>query len=278
MHLHIVLRTHDSKNIHGKKERYLSVSKKELVIGCVSSLIKSANAVLNHSISFTILDDHSTDEFITSLKKIFSYSKHSWKLIHLDKIGYNYSALKQFEYCKNSNSDLVYSVEDDYLHYPSAISEMLDAYVDLKNKYELEDVCIFPYDSPIEYNFDIDEKFLITRGRKRHWRSSNWTTQTFMTSPKVFQDHWVYFEKLAKKFKVVPKEELSKLIEGKSLDDIVWEDTTIGKIWKKYVNVFVPIPSLCLHVQFKQDSDPYINHFEWWDKFSKIKKFKLHYL
>lgn len=268
MNLHIVLRTHDGKNIHGKKQRYIPVSKTELVIGCVSSLVNSANNVSNHKIHFTILDDHSTEELINSLKNIFSQSIHSWELIHLEECGYNYSALNQFEYCKNSTSDVVYSVEDDYLHYPTAIGEMLNAYVDLKRKYQLDDVCIFPYDTPQEYDFNINEKFLITRGRCRHWKSSTWTTQTFMTSPNVFNEHWKHFERLAKEFKVVPRH----LKHTLNWDDIVWEETTIGNVWRNHVTVFHPIPSLALHVQFEKERDPYINHLEWWDKYTRVKK------
>jgi hypothetical protein len=89
MKLHIVLRTHDGKNIHGQRRRYIQVSKRELVIGCVSSLVNSANHVSNHSINFTILDDHSTEELINSLKNIFSQSIHSWELIHLKEKGFN---------------------------------------------------------------------------------------------------------------------------------------------------------------------------------------------
>ena len=273
MNLHIVLRTHDGKNIHGKRKRYIPVSKKELVIRCVSSLVNSANKATNHTITFTILDDHSSEDLILSLRKIFSQSIHSWNLIRLEENGYNYSALKQFELCKKSNSDLIYSVEDDYLHSPTAIIEMIDAYKNLKRKYKLNEVCIFPFDTPQEYDFNVNEKFLITREKYRHWKSSIWTTQTFMTSPKVLQNHWKHFERLAKEFKVVPRH-LKHEIDW---NDIVWEETTIGNVWKNYVPVFHPIPSLALHVQFEKERDPYINHIEWWNKYSKIEKFKVKY-
>jgi hypothetical protein len=273
MKLHIVIRTHDGKNIHGDKSRYIPVHKKELIIGCISSLINSANQIKNHSIHFTILDDHSSPELIISLKNIFLLSIHSWELIHLQEKGFNYSALKQFEYCKNSKADLIYSVEDDYLHFPSAIDEMICAYVSFKKKYGLNEVCIFPYDTPEEYDFNLNEKFLITREKNRHWKSSTWTTQTFMTSPKVLQDHWEHFEKMAKEFKVVPKE----LKHTLNLDNVIWEDTTICNVWRDFVPVFHPIPSLALHVQFEKERDPYINHLDWWNKYSRIKSFKVTY-
>jgi hypothetical protein len=270
MNLHIVLRTHDGKNIHGQHKRYIPVSKKELIIGCVSSLVNSANRVENHTINFTILDDHSTNELIDLLKNIFLQSKHSWKLIHLEEKGFNYSALKQFEYCKNSDADLIYSVEDDYLHSPSAVEEMLDSYNSIKRKYQLDEICIFPFDTPQEYNFDINKKFLITRGERRHWRSSAWTTQTFMTSPKVLQDNWKHFERLSKEFKVVPRH----LKHTLNWDDIVWEDTTICNVWRDSVPVFHPIPSLALHVQFEKERDPFIDHLKWWREYTVIRKNK----
>lgn len=268
MKLHIVIRTHDGKNIHGNKQRYINIPKKDLIIGCISSLINSANKVFNHSIYFTILDDHSTEELIHSLKTIFSLSRHSWELIHLEESGFNHSALKQFEYCKNSTADLIYSVEDDYLHSPSSIEEMIDSYINIKKKYELNEICIFPYDTPQEYDFNLKEKFLITREKYRHWKSSTWTTQTFMTSPKVLQTHWKHFERLANEFKVVSKH----LIHTLDWNDIVWEDTTIGNVWRDYVPVFHPIPSLALHIQFQEEKDPYINHLEWWSKYTQIQK------
>lgn len=267
MKLHIVLRTHDGKNIHGKTKRYIDVSKKDLIVGCVSSLINSANRV-NDSVFITVLDDHSTEDFLFSLKNILSKSNHPWEIINLKESGFNHSALMQFKYCRDSKAELIYSVEDDYLHCPTAVDEMLDAYKKLKIKYELNEVCIFPFDTPQEYFYGSREKFWIAREKNRHWRSSNWTTQTFMTSPKVLRDHWNYFEKLAKEFKVVSKKSIKSLCE----DNIVWEETTIGNVWKNHVNVFHPIPSVALHVQFQKEKDPYIDHLEWWNKYTKIEK------
>lgn len=268
MKLEIILRIHDGKNIHGNKPRYIPVSKTELVIGCAYSLINSANQVFDHKINLIILDDHSSEKLIQTLKDVLKNFNHSWELIHLEEKGFNYSALKQFEYCKNSTADLVYSVEDDYLHSPSAFIEMIDAYVNIKKKYNLNEICIFPYDTPEEYDFNLKEKCFITREKYRHWKSSTWTTQTFMTSPKVFQEHWKHFERLAKEFKVVPRH----LKHTLNWDDIVWEETTIGNVWRDYIPVFHPIPSLALHVQFEKERDPYINHLDWWNKYTRIQK------
>jgi len=267
MKLHIVLRTHDKKNIHGNEntKRYIDVTKKELIIGCLSSLINSANEVKNHLIYFTILDDHSSPELITALNSIFSYSKHSWELIHLEKKGFNYSGYMQFFTCKNSDADLVYSVEDDYLHSRNAISEMLLTYEYLKSFYDLKkELCLFPFDNPEDYEYEAITSGRLFRTPIRHWKEGIWTTFTMMTTPKVFQDHWKIFEKLALKY--TPWNKKSKIKE------LVHEGNTISDIWQNHVIRVNPIPSLALHIQFEKQRDPHINHMDWWNKYRKIEK------
>ena len=268
MRLEIILRIHDGENIHGRKPRYIRVSKKDLIIGCFTSLVNSTNFTNDIEIKFTILNDHCSYDCIKKIKEIISHSKHLHQLIDLQISGFNHSALKQFEYCKNSDADVVYSVEDDYLHCDSSITEMIDAYNSLKKQFDLKEICIFPFDTPQEYDFYPKGKYYVTRGKSRYWKSSDWTTQTFMTSPSVFKKHWYHFEKLAKEFKVIPRNLKDKIDEK----DIVWEDTTIGNIWRSDVSVFHPIPSLALHIQFEKEKDPFIDHQMWWNNFTQIKK------
>ena len=45
MKLEIILRTHDQSNIHKDRERYCNMSKKDLILGCLQSLINSSNLV-----------------------------------------------------------------------------------------------------------------------------------------------------------------------------------------------------------------------------------------
>jgi hypothetical protein len=270
MKLDIILRIHDGKNIHGNKPRYINVSKKNLIIGCLSSLINSTNSVTNAKISFIILNDHCTKNCISKIHKIFENSNHSYEIIDLKIPGFNYSGLKQFEYCKNSSADLVYSVEDDYLHCTESIQEMLSSYGYLKSYYNLQkELCIFPFDNVEDYELGYIFPGRIFRTPIRHWKEGIWTTFTMMTTPKVFQDHWDIFEKLASKYKpwngVDPVEEL------------VHEGNTISEIWKNYVIRVNPIPSLALHIQFERQRDPHMNHLEWWNKYSKIKPIISHH-
>jgi len=270
MKLHIVIRTHDGKNIHGNKPRYIDVPKKDLIIGCLSSLINSANLVKNHSIHFAILDDHSTLNLISSINKIFSHSYHPWELIHLKEKGFNHSGYMQFLTCKNSDADLVYSVEDDYLHQENAILEMLFTYEYLKSHYHLQkELCIFPFDNKEDYEYGHIIAGRLFRTPFRHWKEGIWTTFTMMTTPKVFQDHWKIFEKLASQY--TPWNGIDKIGE------LVHEGNTISDIWEHHAIRVNPIPSLALHVQFERQRDPHINHLEWWNKYSRIHKFEVKY-
>ena len=270
MKLEIILRIHDEQNIHGDKPRYIDVPKKDLILGCLSSLINSANVVTNAEISFIVLNDHCTNDCISKVHKIFNHSKHPYQLIDLEVPGFRHSGLKQFEYCKNSTADLVYSVEDDYLHCTEAIQEMLFTYEYLKSYYHLQkELCLFPFDNPEDYVHHQLYPGKVFRTPIRHWKEGIWTTFTMMTTPKVFKKHWKTFEKLALQYKPVAI--------GDDIDKLVDEGNTIGNIWRNKVIRVNPIPSLALHVQFEKQRDPHINHLEWWNKYSKLKSFGVTY-
>jgi hypothetical protein len=78
MKLEIILRTCDRGNV-SKFPRFISVSKAELILGCVASLINAANQVVSHHIHFKILDDHSTSDTLHQLHLLFKKSKHSYE-------------------------------------------------------------------------------------------------------------------------------------------------------------------------------------------------------
>ena len=268
--LDIIIRTHDKSNI-SKFPRFISVSKRELIEGCMTSLINSANQCKN-KINIIILDDHSSQEFLNNLQSILKTSRHSTKIISLEEGGPNKSALSQFEYCKNSTADLVYSVEDDYLHSPTALYEMLSEYEYLSSKYNLpQPLCIFPWDEPETYDPKHNTPELIMRGQYRHWKTGWGTTFTMMTSPKVFQDHWKLFEKLATEYK--------EWDGTGNKNDTIHEGNTISYIWSKHIIRINPIPSLVLHMQSSLQEDSYIDWKYWWDTYThKAKHFELSYL
>jgi hypothetical protein len=258
MNLEIIVRTHDQSNVHTFSERYCGADKKTLILKCLTSLINSTNRVQGHGIRFKILDDHSSEGFIEELHKLFGHSIWEYELYRMKEKGFNYSAVKQFEYCKDSEADLIYSVEDDYLHSPDAIQDMIDNFTLFTEKSGL-DVCIFPFDMPDNYVPPWMEYCMVVHGTKEHWRTTAWTTNTFMTKPKVLIENWPVFYKLASEYNPDYSDPNVKHVD---------EGNTICDIWRKKVLTFSPIKSLALHMQFEQQKDPYIDWQYWWENYT----------
>ena len=271
MKVEIILRTCDRINV-SKYPRFINVSKAELLLGCVASLINAANQVQGHILSYKILDDNSSTETLSQLHSLFRQSKHSYEFVKLEGTGHHYTGLKQFEFCRDSHADLVYSIEDDYLHCPTALKEALDEYIFLQQKYPIKKpLCLFLWDQPEDYAADYVKPELLLRGKYRHWRVGGFTTYSFMTSPMIFRTYWNLFEKLATQY-----EEWDGTGDG---ENTVYEGTTISKIWSNDAMRLNPIPSLTLHMQSHLQEDPYIDWREWWKHYTHIEKStKLTYL
>lgn len=258
MKLDIVLRTHNKINVHGNNElRYCQSDKTTLILKCVMSLINSANNS-NIDIRYHWFDDHSSEDCVQSLHHLFSKAIHPYEFTPLEQHGWNSSAFYQFNCARESDADLVYMVEDDYLHFPTAIQEMVDAYVDFKQNLN-DEVAIHPFDDPANYLSKYIEPTVVVYGKNRHWRKNYYTTNTVLCSPSVIKQHWSKWYTLATEYGT----EWSQTNGGN-----IHEGTTINKIWREYVNLFTPIPSLALHMQFKEQQDPYINWKKLWDSIS----------
>lgn len=259
MKIHIVLRTHDQSNVHTDwRVRYCDMSKIELIKGCYVSLINSIKQTVGYDISLTVLDDHSSKDLIDFIHEASKDIKY--ELVQLEESGYNNSAYQQWLLCRDSDADLVYSLEDDYLHCPSAIQEMVDSFKVFEERLHRSDVVIYPFDEPSEYNPPSRTDFIV-HGSARHWRTGVFTTNVMMTTPQLFKDNWDLFELLALKYNgdyLKPRTEHYE------------ESNTIWKIWQSGKAIrFNPIPSLALHMGFEQQKDPYINWKHWWSEYTK---------
>jgi glycosyltransferase involved in cell wall biosynthesis len=253
--LDIILRTCDVANVHSDwRVRYHEIEKSHLVVGCLNSLAKSIDSVSNVNISLTVLDDHSSEETLIKIENILKKLNNT-RLIRLDDKGYNNSAYQQWLMCRDSAADLVYSVEDDYLHCPTAIQEMVDSFYLFCDRLKRNDVVLYPFDEPSEYNPPSRTDFIV-HGSARHWRTGIFTTNVMMTRPQLFRDNWELFKTLALKYNgdyLNPRTEHYE------------ESNTIWKIWQNNQAIrFNPIPSLALHMQFEQQKDPFIDWQTWW--------------
>lgn len=253
----IVLRTCDRANVHVDwRTRYHGIQKSELVRGCTRSLVNSIKQT-TADVRLTVLDDHSSEQTVTELRDMVA--EVDGRLIQLTDQGYNNSAYQQWLICRDSSADLFYSVEDDYLHCPTAIEEMVLSFNLFTDRLKRDDVVLYPFDEPTEYNPPSRVDFVV-HGSHRHWRTGVFTTNVMMAKPKLLQRHWELFETLALKYNgdyLNPRTEHYE------------ESNTIWKIWQSGDAIrFNPIPSLALHMQFEPQKDPFIDWQQWWNQYT----------
>ena len=125
---------------------------------------------------------------------------------------------------KNHCKDLVYFVEDDYLHTQEAIREMIFTYERISSQVNRE-LILCPADYPYLYaKIDPTNIFL---GSTKHWRVVSETLCTFLTSSHMLQKYWDKFISMCQ-FEHYPFEQ--------PLHDIYKSEYCLS-----------PIPSLAIH-------------------------------
>ena len=98
--------------------------------------------------------------------------------------------LQSFELGKENGKDLVFFIEDDYLHFEPMMEEMIASYERIASQINRE-IFMCPADYP--YLYMNNEKTNILIGNKRHWRTINQTLCTFMTTKSLLDKYWVNF-------------------------------------------------------------------------------------
>jgi len=245
------------------KKRLFEQPKIEYSYRSINSLLKSINYCQNKypnlHIKSLIIDDHSIEENLNRIKKLTSGS-------HIDFIPLNHdkyktiikeqksketfsnlaSLLKSFEIGKTQGEDLVFFIEDDYLHFEPMLEEMVASYERIASQIK-RDFFMCPSDYP--YLYMNNEKTNLLIGNKRHWRTINKTLCTFMTSKTLLDKYWENFEKTC-------------------LDRNDPFEKYINDIYLKEICVS-PLKSLSLHLTNINSSyglAPFIDYKKLWDE------------
>ena len=251
--LKIILRTCGNVHaVHGN--RYINKSKPEIINTCVSSLVNSINQVTHHNIDLIVLDDHSSTEVINDIKQIVSKCKFPSKLINVnDGTGNAHTMKKVFEHVEQS-TDLWLHIEDDYLHFPTSIQDMIDT-VDQLESNTSQLVAINPHDDIWRYTNQIYESIILL-GPYRHYRTVKHTTYTCMASRTIYEKYRNHFQDIV-------------TLTAQRADWV--EDKSINMVWNKPdIMLFSPIPSLALHLMDESGKDPYINVEELWNSIPRL--------
>ena len=217
--LDIIIKTCTTvKLVSQSKERVFEDKKSEYTFRCINSLLKSIKSAKNlmPEILFKIyiIDYNSNDSDLEIINKKLIDSKLEYKVINLNVSEFENSIkkinqknknvednmfatmssiYKSFRIAKENSEDLVYFVEDDYIHEEISISEMLFAYERISSQIKKE-LIICPSDYPFLYNkIDSTQIYL---GNKKHWRKTEETLLTFMISKNLILKHWESFESM----------------------------------------------------------------------------------
>ncbi len=240
----VILRTCTSELIMDQnKRRIFDEEKNEYTFRTLRSLIKSINnaskKLKNITFNLIVTDTNSTEEDKNEIKEILKDSLIDNKFISVklkdfeDKITAGYSKAKfsnmanfynSILIAKNEDADLIYFVEDDYIHSVNTITEMIFAYEKFNTIFS-KDLILLPSDYPYLYTKDESTKIYI--GEKHHWRLVDESLVTFMTSRKLIEKYFNELEKMG----------------------IEWIDPWEKPLHKIYETnpCLSPIPSLAVH-------------------------------
>ena len=246
--LDIIIRTCMEVNmLTQNKERIFEKDKPEYTLRSINSLLNSAKAnenFKNVKVNFTVIDHDSSQENLDKIRNLFKRKNIKFNLINLDigKFSKEIEKINEKKETVTSNQisnmanihqsllesvkaeDLIYFVEDDYLHNKDCLEEMIFAYERISTQLGSE-LFLCPADYP--YLYSKFENTNIVLGNKYHWRKIDETLCTFLTSKKMIQQHLENIKKMCK-FEHYPFE--------KPLHEIYKNELCIS-----------PIPSLATH-------------------------------
>ncbi|MAJ86376.1 MAG: glycosyltransferase group 2 [Candidatus Pelagibacter sp.] len=246
--LDIIIRTCTKVNmLTQNKSRLFEKEKIEYTLRTLRSLLKSVNyfsQTNNLIIKFKIVDHDSPKKDLEKINNVFEQYNTKYDLINLDVSKFfekiqkinekgekvssnqisNMANIHQSLLETKNSEDLIYFVEDDYLHEKISISEMIFSYERISSQLNNE-LIICPSDYPYLYNnSEATRNFL---GNNCHWRSVGESLCTFLTSKAMIDKYWDQILRMCEK---------EHLPFEKPLHEIYEKELCIS-----------PIPSLAIH-------------------------------
>ena len=231
------------------KKRIFDKPKSEYTFRSLNSIILSLNMAKKSfpqvEFNIVIIDYNSKKEDLDQMKKQLQKTQFKNSIISLDinefknkikkinaenknvtenQISNMSNIRKSLLIAKNQCRDLIYFVEDDYLHQQDAIQEMIFAYERISSQTKKE-LILCPIDYPYLYTKINHTNIFL--GSTKHWRVVGETLCTFLTSLNILQKHWDKFISMCQ-FEHYPFEQ--------PLHDIYKSEYCLS-----------PIPSLALH-------------------------------
>ena len=247
------------------KKRLFELPKIQYTLRSLNSLLKSIifckKKYPDIKIKLIIVEDNTNEINLNKIKKLTNNNEVSAdyvtvdhqkyrKIINEQKNEQTYSNLASllscYEIAKKNTDDLVFFVEDDYIHFEPMLEEMIASYERISSQIK-KDIFMCPTDYPYLYMNNSKTNVLI--GNKRHWRTVEDTLCTFMTSKELLEKYWDNFYKTC-------------------LDRHDPFEKYINEIYKDEICIS-PLKSLSVHftnVNSSYGLSPFIDYQKLWDE------------
>ena len=256
--------TNENKLLSQNKKRIFEEEKKEYTLRSLRSICRNISNLNKKFYELRtylkIIDDNSDKNVINQFNDICSKENISFDIEKLDKdkyseklnfkdnhrmISHNCHIMQSKNFALKKDYDLIYFVEDDYIHVENAIEEMVCSYQKFSSQIE-DDIILCPSDYP--YLYQKFENTRILMGYKKHWRQVEESLCTYLLSKKTLKRYWNYYEDMF-------------------LNNYDPYEKPLHELYKK-VYCFSPMPSIATHltnINSVYGLSPQINWKKLWD-------------
>ena len=236
--------TNENKLLSQNKKRLFEKEKKEYTLRSLNSIcnniINLKKEIKDFNILLKIIDDNSHESVTKQIKKICTDKKISFEISNLDTnkyenkmkfndnkrmLAHNSHIFESKNFAINSDFDLLYFVEDDYLHDDDALIEMVYSYQRISSQLN-DEIVLCPADYPYLYVNTEHTQNLI--GYKKHWCKINQSLCTYLISKMTLKKYWKYYEDMF-------------------LNNYDPYEKPLHELYKN-INCFSPMPSLSIHL------------------------------
>ena len=236
--------TNENKLLAQNKKRIFEEEKKEYTLRSLRSICRNISSFNKKfyelKIYLKIIDDKSDKNIVDQFNDICSKENISYDIENLDNnkyseklnfkdnlrlISHNCHIMQSKIFALQKDYDLIYFVEDDYIHTENAIEEMVCSYQKFTSQIE-SDVILCPSDYP--YLYHKLENTRILMGYKKHWRQVEESLCTYLVSKKTLKKYWNYYEDMF-------------------LNNYDPYEKPLHDLYKK-VHCFSPMPSIAIHL------------------------------
>ncbi len=202
------------KMLTQNKQRLFEEEKIQYTLRSLNSILRSIETLKNNfkylDIKITAIDSGSDEPDIQKIKNIVKEKNINFEYIKLEvenlidfidpQASVNQKSnmaniYKSFEIGRDGKYDLLYFLEDDYIHEQNSLTEMLFSYEKFASLIK-DELILCPADFPYLYNKF--EPTQIILGNQRHWRVIEETLCTFLTSKRLLLKHWDTFVSMTK--------------------------------------------------------------------------------